>query len=89
VLALPQAAKRVPWYTIVNDFEKRGAEGSRDLPIDSKPQEILCSDYTNRRQAAWASVLRPDLRRSPPLPAQPVASPHLQDRKVARGRIRP
>jgi len=31
MLALPQAAKRVPWYTIINDFEKRGAEGARDL----------------------------------------------------------
>lgn len=31
VLALPQTAKRVPWYTIINDFEKRGAQGARDL----------------------------------------------------------
>jgi glycerol-1-phosphate dehydrogenase [NAD(P)+] len=31
VLALPQTAKRVPWYTIISDFEKRGAEGTRDL----------------------------------------------------------
>ena len=31
VLALPQYAVRVPWYTVINDFEKRGAEGARDL----------------------------------------------------------
>jgi hypothetical protein len=31
VLALPQYAARVPWYTIINNFEKRGAEGARDL----------------------------------------------------------
>jgi glycerol-1-phosphate dehydrogenase [NAD(P)+] len=31
VLALPQTAKRVPWHTIINDFEKCGAQGARDL----------------------------------------------------------
>ncbi|MGH0241447.1 iron-containing alcohol dehydrogenase [Sinorhizobium meliloti] len=31
VLNLPEAAKLVPWYTVLNEFEKRGAEGKKDL----------------------------------------------------------
>lgn len=28
---LPRYATRVPWYTIINEFAKRGAQGARDL----------------------------------------------------------
>ena len=28
---LPAYATRVPWYTLLNEFAKRGEEGSRDL----------------------------------------------------------
>jgi glycerol dehydrogenase-like iron-containing ADH family enzyme len=31
VLALPQYANRVPWYTIINKFAQRGDEGRREL----------------------------------------------------------
>ena len=31
VVGLPQYATRVPWYTIIDEFRKRGEEGVRDL----------------------------------------------------------
>jgi glycerol-1-phosphate dehydrogenase [NAD(P)+] len=31
IAGLPEYAKRVPWYTLLNEFASRGKEGSRDL----------------------------------------------------------